>query len=62
MKIYKGEVDWNDSFQELADCWAESGYCEVNRSIDNFSWAPKKWKNSPWMKMFYNSREWIDNV
>ncbi len=30
--------------------------------IDNFSWAPKKWKNSPWMKMFYNAREWIGNV
>ena len=39
MKIYKGQVDWNDSFQELANCWAEAGYCEVNRSIDNFSWA-----------------------
>ena len=39
MKIYKGKTDWKDSFQELADCWAEKGYCETIRSIDNFSWA-----------------------
>ena len=39
MKIYKGQVEWSDSFQELANCWAEAGYCEVNRSVDNFSWA-----------------------
>lgn len=39
MKIYKGKVDWTDSFQELADCWAENKYCEVLNSEDNFSWA-----------------------
>lgn len=39
MKIYKGQVAWTDSFQELADCWHEAGLCETIRSIDNFSWA-----------------------
>jgi len=39
MKILKGQVTWDDSFQELADCWAEEGYCNVSRSLDKFSWA-----------------------
>jgi hypothetical protein len=39
MKIYKGRVDWTDSFQELVDCWVQAGYCESAVSEDRFSWA-----------------------
>ena len=28
--------------------------------INNFSWAPPKWKTSPWVKLFNNAREWVD--
>jgi phosphoribosylformylglycinamidine synthase len=28
--------------------------------INNFSWAPPKWKTSPWVKIFNNAREWVD--
>jgi phosphoribosylformylglycinamidine synthase len=27
----------------------------------NFSWAPREWgEDSPWMKMFFNARQWVD--
>jgi len=28
--------------------------------VNNFSWAPKEWAQSPWLKFFSNAREWID--
>lgn len=28
--------------------------------VNNFSWAPANWKNSPWFKLFVNAREWVD--
>ena len=38
MKVYKGQVRWGDSFQELADCWGEAGFCEVLRGANQLSW------------------------
>tara|TARA_Y100000389_G_scaffold117775_1_gene114945 strand:+ start:433 stop:3474 length:3042 start_codon:yes stop_codon:yes gene_type:complete len=28
--------------------------------VNSFSWAPKQWKLSPWLKIFSNARQWID--
>jgi hypothetical protein len=38
MKIFKANVSWSDSFQELVDCWNELGYCKVEKSTDSYSW------------------------
>jgi len=38
MKIYKAQVRWGDSFQELADCWREKGFCETTESANQLSW------------------------
>ena len=44
MKILKGQVQWEDSFQELADLWQEKGYCETSPSPNKFSWALREEK------------------
>ena len=28
--------------------------------INNYSWAPKEWRQSPWLKFFNNAREWVN--
>ena len=28
--------------------------------VNNYSWAPKTWKHSPWLKFFINAREWVN--
>ena len=38
MKLYKGITTWGDSFQELADCWGEAGFCEVLKGGNQLSW------------------------
>ena len=38
MKIFKGNVPWKDSFQELSDLWSEQGLCQMEKSNDKFSW------------------------
>ena len=38
MKVYKGVTAWGDSFQELADCWGEAGFCEVVKGGNQLSW------------------------
>ena len=38
MTIYKSQVPWKDSFQELLEIWKELGYCEIEDSKDKFCW------------------------
>jgi hypothetical protein len=39
MKIFKANVSWRDSFQELVDCWVEKNFCETSQSNDLYSWV-----------------------
>lgn len=38
MKVYKAQVKWGDSFQELADCWKENKFCDTEQSANQLSW------------------------
>lgn len=39
MKIFRAQVGWKDSFQQIIDIWEENGLCDVEESKDRYSWV-----------------------
>ncbi|MCS6997126.1 MAG: phosphoribosylformylglycinamidine synthase [Casimicrobiaceae bacterium] len=33
---------------------------ERTHRVENFSWCPREWTRSPWLRMFENARRWVD--